>query len=136
MEKENGHDDGCDIRPSRKASTRCRAMLSAFNPCLGFPPFLWFPFHWPFLCENVQSSPRSQARVAERKRQNKLEGSFHLTTAFTAFSKFLHRWSRRKLVMMVLMMTMMIKMKLMIMRTNIVVNEGDEVVVTGDDDSE
>ena len=50
--------------------------------------------------------------------------------------KFLHRWSRRKLVMMVLMMTMMIKMKLMIMRTNIVVNEGDEVVVTGDDDSE
>ena len=78
----------------------------------------------------------SDARVAERKRQNKLEGSFHLTTAFSAFSKFLHRWSRRKLVMMVLMMTMMIKMKLMIMRTNIVVNEGDEVVVTGDDDSE
>ena len=38
--------------------------------------------------------------------------------------------------MMVLMMTMMIKMKLMIMRTHIIVNEGDEVVVTGDDDSE
>ena len=75
----------------------------------------------------------SDARVAERKRQNKLEGSFHLTTAF---SKFLQRWSRRKLVMMVLMMTMMIKMKLMIMRTNIVVNQCDEVVVTGDDDSE
>ena len=75
----------------------------------------------------------SDARVAERKRQNKLEGSFHLTTAF---SKFLQRWSRRKLVMMVLMMTVMMKIKLMIMRTNIVVNEGDEVVVTGDDDSE
>ena len=58
----------------------------------------------------------SDARAAERKRRNKLEGSFHLTTAFSAFSKFLHRWSRRKLVMMVLMMTMMIKMKLMIMR--------------------
>ena len=58
----------------------------------------------------------SDARVAERKRQYKLEGSFHLTTAFSAFSKFLHRWRRRKLVMMVLMMTMMIKMKLMIMR--------------------
>ena len=69
----------------------------------------------------------SDARVAERKRQNKLEGSFHLTTAF---SKFLQRWSRRKLVMMVLMMTMIIKMKLMIMRTNIIVNEGDEVVVS------
>ena len=81
-------------------------------------------------------SRQSAARVAERKRQNKLEGSFHLTTAFSAFSKFLHRWRRRKLVMMVLMMTMMIKMKLMKMRTNIVVNEGDEVVVTGDDDSE
>ena len=38
--------------------------------------------------------------------------------------------------MMVLMMTVMMKIKLMIMRTNIVVNEGDEVVVTGDDDSE
>ena len=84
----------------------------------------------------------TRRRLTGRKRGGRIlkelveVDSFHLTTAFSAFSKFLHRWRRRKLVMMVLMMTMMIKMKLMIMRTNIVVNEGDEVVVTGDDDSE
>ena len=27
---------------------RWKAMLSAFNPCFGFPPFLWFPFHCPY----------------------------------------------------------------------------------------
>ena len=122
---ENGHDEGCDIPPSRKTFTRCKATLSAFNPFFRISSLplviglFWYVDVLSFSRSHPCISPISDTIVAERRRQNKVEGTTISASTFTAFNKLLHMWRRRDLVMMLMMMTMMIKMKMMIVTTGV-----------------